>query len=138
MSAEQNIQAAQAGYAAFSRGDMQGVLAQLDDSVEWVTPLTAGMPGSGTKHGHAGVLEFFQAVAECWDFQTFEPRQFIASGDLLAVEGYYRARARKTGLVAESAWVMVWRFRNGKCIHFQEYTDTATLAKALTGVSAAA
>jgi uncharacterized protein len=138
MSTEQNIKAAQAGYAAFGRGDMQGVLAQLDENIEWVTPQMAGMPGSGTKNGHAGVLEFFQAVQECWEFQAFEPREFIASGDLLAVQGYYRAKGRKTGVVAESDWVMVWRFRNGKCTHFQEYTDTAALAKALTPMAAGA
>lgn len=138
MSEEQNIQAAKTGYAAFGRGDIPGILAQLDEQIEWVTPEMAGMPGSGTKHGHAGVLEFFQAVVECWDFQAFEPRQFIASGDLVAVVGYYRAVARQTGLVAESDWVMVWRFRDGKCVHFQEYTDTAALSGALTGRAAAA
>lgn len=93
----------------------------------------AGMPGSGTKHGHAGVLDFFKGVKERWDFEAFEPREYIASGEVLAVEGYYRAKARATGLVAESGWVMVWRFRNGKCIHFQEYTDTAALIKAFVG-----
>ena len=133
MPEQQNIQAAKMGYDAFGRGDMQGVLAQLDEKIEWITPQMAEMQGSGTKRGHAGVLEFFQAVHECWEFEAFEPREFIASGDLLAVQGYYRAKARKTGIVAESHWVMVWRFRNGKCTHFQEYTDTATLAKALAG-----
>jgi len=138
MSAEQNIQSAKAGYAAFGRGDMQGVLAQLDENVEWVTPELAAMPGSGVKHGHAGVVEFFQAVAECWQFEVFEPRDFVANGDILAVVGYYRAKARKTGIVAESPWVMVWRFQNGKCVHFQEYTDTAALHQALTGMAASA
>jgi ketosteroid isomerase-like protein len=108
-------------------------MAQLDEAIEWITPQMAGMPGSGTKNGHAGVAEFFQAVNDCWEFQAFEPREFIASGDLLAVQGYYRAKARQTGKVAESDWVMVWRFRDGKCIHFQEYTDTATLSQALIG-----
>lgn len=138
MSAEQNIKSAQAGYAAFGRGDMEGVLAQLDQNVEWVTPELAGMPGTGTKHGHAGVLGFFQSVKETWEFEAFEPREFIASGDSLAVEGYYRAKSRKTGLVAESQWVMVWHFRNGKCTHFQEYTDTAAMSKALAERAAGA
>jgi len=138
MSIEANTNAARAGYAAFGRGDMQGVLAQLDEAIEWVTPLVEGQAGSGTKHGHAGVLEFFQAVAASWEFEAFEPREYIASGDLLAVVGYYRAKSRKTGRVAESPWVMVWRFRNGKCIHFQEYTDTAALTKALAGSAAVA
>jgi ketosteroid isomerase-like protein len=132
MSAEQNIKAAQAAYAAFTRGDMPGVLAQLDENVEWVTPAMPGLPGSGTKRGHAGVLEFFQAVKEHWEFEAFEPGEFIASGDSVAVEGYYRMKARTTGMLVESRWVMVWRFRDGKCTRFEEYTDTAALEKALT------
>ena len=135
---EQNIQTAKAGYAAFLRGDIPGILALLDESIEWVTPEVAGMPGSGTKRGHSGVVEFFQAVKEVWDFEAFEPRDYIASGDLVAAVGYYRAKARKTGAVAEASWVMVWRFRAGKCVHFQEYTDTAALARALTAQAAGA
>jgi|SRR5581483_4792500 len=133
MSAEQNIKTAQAGYDAFKRGDIPGVLANLDEAIEWVTPELPAMAGSGKKRGHAGVLEFFQSVNDCWNFEAFEPREFIARGDVLAVQGYYRAKARKTGLAAEAEWVMVWRFRDGKCTHFQEYTDTAALTKALTG-----
>jgi uncharacterized protein len=139
MSTEQNnIQAAQSGYAAFGRGDMAGVLAVLDESVEWKTPGMADvMAHTGTKNGHAGVLEFFGSVAETWEFQTFEPREYIASGDQVAVRGHYRAKSRKTGRVAESDWVMIWRFRNGKCTHFQEYTDTAALRDALTARASA-
>jgi len=135
---QQNIEVAKAGYAAFGRGDIKGILALLDENIDWVTPETDAMPGSGTKHGQAGVLEFFQAVGECWEFEAFEPREFIAGGDRLAVQGYYRMKARKTGTVAESQWVMVWQFRDGKCFHFQEYTDTAALSKALTARAAGA
>ena len=133
MTPEDNIKIAQKAYADFSRGDIAGVLAALDEQIEWKTPESVGMPASGTQKGKDGVAGFFKSVGETWDFQAFEPREFIASGDVLAVEGYYRAKARKTGMVAESPWVMVWRFRNGKCIHFQEYTDSAVLERALTG-----
>lgn len=122
----------------FGRGDMPGILARLDEQIEWITPVIAGMPGSRTKHGHTGVIEFFAAVRECWEFEAFEPREFIAHGDLVAVEGFYRAKSRKTGVVAESPWVMVWRFQNGKCIRFQEYTGTAVLSRALTTQTAGA
>ncbi len=130
MSVEQNIKATQKTYEAYRRGDLPGVLAQFHEEVEWVTPEMAEMPGCGKKRGHAGVLEFLQATREFWEFEVFEPREYIASGDFVAVEGYSRAKARKTGLVAESLWVMVWRFRDGKCTHFREYLDTAALEKA--------
>jgi len=138
MSSEQNIKAAQSGYAAFGRRDIQGILALLDEHIEWVTPELPGVPASGAKRGHEAVAEFFRSLEKHWEFEAFEQREFIASGDLLAVQGYYRVKSRQTGLVAESPWVMVWRFHNGKCVHFQEYTDTAALAKALTGQAVAA
>jgi ketosteroid isomerase-like protein len=92
VSAEQNIKAARAGYEAFQRGDIPGVMAQLDEAIEWITPEMAGMPGSGTKKGHAGVAEFFQAVNDCWEFQAFEPRihrqrRFVSGAGILSREG---------------------------------------------------
>ena len=138
MSTEQNIQTAKNGYAAFQRGDIPGILALLNDDIEWITPTIPGLPHSGTKHGHAGVLEFFQSIAQNWEFEGFEPREFIASGDSLAVVGYTRAKARKTGVTAETDWVMLWHFRNGKCARFQEFADSAALARAITASAASA
>ncbi len=132
MSAEQNIETAKAGYAAFLRGDVPAIIGLLGEDIEWITPVLPGVPGSGVKKGHAGVLQFFQSVGETWEFEAFEPRDFIANDDMLAVRGYYRVKARKTGKPAESEWVMVWRFRNGKCIQFQEFNDTAKLIQAVS------
>ena len=132
MLAEQNIAIARAAYAAFSRGDIPAILALLDEDIEWITPALPGVQGYGVKHGHAGVMQFFQSVGQTWEFEAFEPRDFIANDDMLAVRGYVRAKARQTGKLAESDWVMVWRFRDGKCVHFQEFTDTARIVQAIS------
>jgi len=137
MTSEQNVQAVQSAYAAFGRGDIGGIIAILDENIEWKTPKAAEMPHTGLKKGHAGVLEFFGSVAETWEFEAFEPREFIASGDEVVVRGYYRMKSRRTGRTAESDWAMLWRFRNGRVTHFQEYTDTAVLRDVLTARSAA-
>ena len=34
-------------------------------------------------------------------------------------------------------WCMIWKIRDGKVTHFQEYTDTAILLSALTAAAAA-
>jgi ketosteroid isomerase-like protein len=131
MSTEQNIQIAAKGYADFSRGDIPAVLAALDENVEWITP-DIGMPPGGTYKGRAGVGQFFQQVNETWDFKSFEPRDYIASGDQVAVVGAYTALSRKTGRTVSCDWVMVWKIKDGKVIHFQEYTDSAALRDVLT------
>ena len=135
---EQNIQTAQAGYAAFLRGDLQAIVALCDEQVEWDMPGAGVLPTGGIKKGHAGVLGFFAAVAAAWDFEAFEPREYLASGDRVVVLGHYRARSRKTGRASESDWAMAWRFKDGKCIRLQEFTDTALLAAALDESAASA
>ena len=132
MTPEDNIKIAQKAYADFSRGDIAGVLAALDEQIEWKTPESVGMPASGTQKGKDGVAGFFKSVGETWDFQAFEPREFIASADQLAVRGSYTARSRATGQVVTAEWVHTWKFRAGKVSHFQEYTDSAALRDATT------
>jgi ketosteroid isomerase-like protein len=136
MSAEQNIQTIQKAYADFGRGDIAALLAVMDENVTWVTPDIGQAPG-GTYRGKAGAAQFFQQVAETWEFQAFEPREYIASGDQVAVQGSYACTSRATGRPASCDWVMVWKMRDGKVVRFQEYVDTAVLRDALTKASAA-
>lgn len=136
MSAEENIRIAQKAYADFGRGDIPAVLDAVDENVEWVTP-DIGLPPGGTYRGRAAVAQFFQQVGETWEFRAFEPREYIASGDRVAVQGSYAFTSRSTGRSASCDWVMVWKMRDGKVVQFQEYVDTAVLRDALTKASAA-
>jgi len=137
MTPEENVKIAQNAYAAFLRGDIAAVLAALDENIEWKTPESVAMPSAGTLRGRDQVAGFFQSVGETWEFQAFEPREYIASGDQVIVRGSYRPRSRQTGSTVSVDWVMAWRFRDGKVTHFQEYTDSAALRDALTARASA-
>ena len=132
MTTEENIQISKKAYGDFQRGDIAAILAALDNNIEWNTPQSVGMSGAGAKKGHNQVADFFKGVAETWDFQAFDPKEYIASGDQVMVRGSYTARSKATGRTASAEWVHAWRFRNGKVTHFQEYTDSAVLRDALT------
>ena len=136
MSAEQNIQIAKNCYAAFGRGDVPAILAALDDSVEWVTP-EVDLPTGGVRHGKPEVAQFFQAVSDAWEFQAFEAREYVASGDRVAVCGSYTMTGKVSGRTAACDWAMVWTFRDGKVVRFQEYTDTSALKDAYMARAAA-
>ena len=135
MSTEQNIQTIQRAYAAFSRGDISVTLEILSDDILWITP--GNSPAAGERRGKQEVAGFFQTIDEMWEFLAFEPREFIASGDRVVALGRYDARSRQTGRPAASHWAMVFTFRDGKVIHFQEYTDTSTLEAALVAAAGA-
>jgi ketosteroid isomerase-like protein len=137
MSAEENIQIAQKAYADFGRGDIAAVLDVVDENVVWIAP-DIGIPPGGDYHGKAGVTQFFQQVGETWEFQSFEVKQYVASGDRVVVLGSYAFTSRSTGRSAASDWAMAWTFQNGRVVHFQEYVDTAVLRAALTESAATA
>ena len=137
MTPEQNIEIVKQAYADFARGDIAAVLSIMDENIEWKTPESVDLPGCGTVKGHSGVAGFFRSVGETWEFETFEPRHYVASGDRVIALGHYRARSKRTGQVAQSDWVMAWTLRNGKATNFQEFTDTAAIRDALTARAAA-
>jgi ketosteroid isomerase-like protein len=131
MNPEDNIQIAKKGYADFGRGDIAAILESLDENIVWSSP-DIGIPPGGTYHGKAGVAQFFQHVSERWEFQAFEPKHFVASGDQVVALGSYTATAKATGRQVTADWAMAWTIRDGKVVRFQEYTDSAALRDALT------
>ena len=135
MSAEQNAAVVQKAYADFSRGDIASVLSACDENIEWITP--GPEPLGGSRKGRSQAAEFFRLVNEAWEFLSFEPREYIASGDRVVALGHYHARSRETGREAASDWAMVWTLRDGKATRFQEYTDTAALLSALPAAEGA-
>ena len=125
-------------YAAFGRGDIQGILETLDDEILWkpVHGAASYVPTAGERRGKASVKQFFELVAQSMAFDQFEPREFVAQGDKVIALGHYRARAKNGGQF-ESDFVMVFAFRGDKIVGFQEFTDSAALNAAFMTVTAA-
>jgi ketosteroid isomerase-like protein len=116
-----NAQVIEQAYAAFGRGDIPGLLALLDDNVEWTSPRT--LPHGGEFHGPAEVVKFFEAIGAEWDPLTIDVKQVDEVGDL--VVGVVRADGiRRGGEPAGYGAVHVFRVGNNKITGFHEYVDT--------------
>jgi uncharacterized protein len=137
MSTQESLQVVKEGYAAFSRGDIPGLLALMAEDVDWIIPGT-GFPLAGTYRGRDGVANFFQKLAVETEILDFQPREFIADGDRVLVVGWERAKVKATNRTVEVDWVMSFTIRNGKIAIFREYTDTKALADAYGSTAAAA
>ena len=130
MSVKENVQIVKDAYAAFGRGDIQGLLALLAEDIEWISPGGA-LPSTGTYRGRAAVAGFFQKLSEVLEFSSFEPREFVADGDRVLVVGFDSWRAKATNRTFEGHWVMAFTVRNGKVTNVREYVDTQGVARAL-------
>ena len=126
------------GYAAFGRGDINGLLALLDEQVLWIAPGPPELATSGRRTGRQAVGEFFTKVNEVFDIQRFEPKEFIVQGDKVAVLGSETARVRASGTVLELDWVHIFTVSGGKVVSFEEFFDTAAVVAALSAARTAA
>lgn len=132
---ESNLQIVKNMYAAFQRGDIPYILAQLDDAVEWKEAEVKEIPFSGAFHGKANVPRFFQGIDASVEVTNFAPASYISEGDQVAAFGNWQGRVKATKSAFSSDWAMHWRFRNGKVVSFQGYVDTAAEAAAHRGAS---
>jgi len=137
MSAQQNIQIVKDAYAAFGRGDIQGLVALFAEDIEWFSP-GEGLPLAGTHRGLARVEVFFQRVSEMLEISFLEPREFVAQGDRVLVVGFSKGRVKATNRAFENNWVMAFTLRNGKVTNVQEYIDTLVLARGFEMAASAA
>jgi len=129
MSDAENTKVVRDAYAAFGRGDITTLLGYMTDDVQWQPVIGTGthVPFSGARTGKAAVAEFFKQVAETEDFEQFEPREFVAQGDMVVAIGHYRAKTKATGRTFDSPFAMVFTLRNGKIAAFREFTDSAAI-----------
>jgi uncharacterized protein len=115
MSEQENKELIQRGYEAFSKGDLDTVMALFDDDVEWEQPGKSAI--SGTFHGKVEVLEHFGRMAE--KGLTVKLLRLIAEGDTVVALTEVTAGG-ETGRDAD-----VFTIRNGKTASILVHGDTA-------------
>jgi ketosteroid isomerase-like protein len=130
MSAQENKRVVQSVFEAFGRGDIPGVLSVLADDVLWTMPGPPEVPYYGERRGHEGVTDFFVRLGTHVEFESFEPREFIAEGERVVVLGFERGRVRSTGKIFDNDWALVFTVRDGKVSHFRSYENTGAVADA--------
>ena len=64
-------------------------------------------------------------------FASGVAEHFVDGGDKVAVEGRYRGTMKASGIAVDAQFVHIWRFRQGKIVRFQQYTDTQQWAAAV-------
>jgi ketosteroid isomerase-like protein len=129
MSEQQSLEVVQTMYAAFGRGDLEGILASLDPDVSWRTPGAPDLPTGGLRQGVPAVREFFGLLLNTFDIADFQPQDFLAAGDKVVVLGTSREGPKGGGRLVNFRWVHVFTFRNGRIVAFEEPADVSELVR---------
>jgi len=115
MSAHENKQAAQDAYGAFGKGDAEGAMRNMDDSVAWTVRGDNAL--TGTYNGKEAVGGLWAEFAGK-DFRT-EPHDFIADGEKVVV----LTTIHLEGETVESADILTYN-GGGKLVAFDTCSDT--------------
>ena len=123
------LETIRAAYAAFGRNDPSVLFGAMDPAITWNEaegyPLANGNPYVGPQAVGDGV---FAKILAAIDNFSAVPDTFIDGGDHVVVVGRYRGTF-KSGPALDAQYCHVYRFRDGKAVTFQQYTDTAQWAR---------
>ncbi len=129
-----NVAIVRGAYEAFARGDVAAVLAVLDEHVEWHEAEHITYWPGGPFVGPQAVLDGLLArIPQDFDGFVIDVGRVVGCGDTVLVEARYRATTRATGKPLDAQVAHVWDFRDGKVVHWQQYSDTWQFAE-VTGV----
>jgi hypothetical protein len=125
-----NLQVIQQMYKDFGAGNLPAVLAVFDKDVVWIRPGEPDIPFAGEFKGIEGLTKMFTIVAQTVKIKKFTPKQFLSSGDTVAVIGEDQADVIATGKSYSSEWVYVYYLKDNKIVNVQVYIDTLEIAAA--------
>jgi uncharacterized protein len=115
MGAQENKQTALDAYAAFGRGDAEGAMRDIDDSIKWTARGNNAL--TGTYNGKREVGELWGKLTSK-DFRNV-PHDFVADGDKVVV----LTTIHLEGETVESADVLTYN-SDGKLVAFETLGDT--------------
>lgn len=125
------IAAVQRLYAAYGRGDVDAVLAELADDVDWAAEAAGtAVPWWGPFHGKAEVPRFFKEIGSNVDVTEFDLVSVTSNETDVVAIVHWSFTVNATGKMATMYMQHWWRFADGKIVFFRGSEDSAQSAAA--------
>ena len=131
ITSDPKIESVERLYAAYGRGDVAAVLAELAEDVDWAAESSGTtVPWWGPYRGAANVPGFFAAIADNVDISEFDVVSVTSNDTDVVATVHWSFTVKATGKVATMYMQHWWRFADGKIVFFRGSEDTAQSAAA--------
>lgn len=128
------VETIRSAYAAFGHNDPSVLFGAMDAAISWNeaegNPLADRNPYVGARAIGEGVFGRLLAAIDAF---TAVPTDFIDGGDAVVVLGRYGGTMKAGGATLDAQFCHVYRFRDGKIVAFQQYTDSAQWSRLMGG-----
>jgi uncharacterized protein len=133
MGAEDNIKTVKMLYEAFGRGDVQTILNNVTDDIDWGAEAASTVaPWYRIRKGKDEVGAFFQDLGSAVEVLEFTPAAFGSNDtDVFAIVRY-RTSSRATGKTTAMDVHHWFRFRDDKVCYWRGAEDTAQSVASLS------
>ena len=128
-----NVATVQDIYDAFGKGDVPRILTHISEDVDWEYGAGASdVPWLQPRRGRIGATEFLGSLADL-QFEKFQPKTFLESGDLVVVVLDIAGTVISTGQrISEEDQIHLWHFNgDGQVARFRHRTDTLQTQRAV-------
>ena len=131
------IEAVQRLYDAVGRNDIDAILAELADDVDWAAEAgSTSVPWYGPHRGKAEVPRFFEALGSSIEITDFTPLTYASNGTDVIVPVRWAYTVIATGKQAAMTMQHWWQFADGKVVRFRGSEDTEQSAAAFASSDA--
>jgi hypothetical protein len=120
-------------YAAFSRGDIAFILANVAEDTTWEYEAPSEVASSGIRHSPSEVAEYFTAIANQATDHSLEMTEFLSSEDSVAAFGRYQGTIKATGIRVDSPLAHYFKFHDGKIVRHVQLANTGAFLEAIRG-----
>ena len=126
---QENVEIARAGYKAFNRGDIDGLLDLCAPDIEW---RDFAAIDSETVTGKAAIRAYFETVMEAWEEIRREPQEIIdLGGDRVLVVAHLTGRGKGSGIEVDARGADLLTFGGGRLVCWMAYADRAEALEAV-------
>ena len=133
--ADPKIEAVQRMYEALGRGDVDAILAEVSDDVDWVSVSEQGgsrVPWYGSFRGKSEVARFFKEIGTNVQITEFAPLAFTANDSDVMVALRWGFTVNATGKSITLPMQHWFRFANGKVATVRASEDSERTAAAFS------
>lgn len=119
---DQDLETIRGAYQAFNSGNPDGVIAILDEQIEWTEPGGGNAPdGTFTSPQSVGE-DVLAAVPRSFDEFAAEAMELTDEGDRVIVTGRFKGKA-KSGAELDTTFEHVYDMKDGKVARFENKVD---------------
>jgi len=128
-----NAKTIESFYAAMGRGDIPFIIGILHPQVIWNEAEGFVYADKSPYIGVDALMSgLFARLGGEWEGFSAVANEIVDRGETVVAFGRYRGTYKATGVKVDAQFVHVFKFKDGKVAHFQQYTDTAQFQKAVS------